>query len=230
MKIIDALLDAVFPRRCVLCRQVLETKEESGLCALCRWEDYRCPNPETERGRSSLIYEDRLQQAIYRLKYEGMKDYAACMAHWMMEEGGRWAAEKHFDCLTAVPLAEKRMKSRGYNQAEEIARALSRLCRVPYRNLLVRVQETRPQSGLGEMMRRQNVAQAFETAEAEIVPRRICLIDDIMTTGSTLEACMQTLNNRWPDAEIWYWVLTVRESEQISANFLQGTLDNLTGV
>lgn len=213
----DAILNAAFPKRCVLCRSVLDPAEERGLCELCRWQDYRNESPldEEGQGRCSLVYEDRLQQAIYRMKYGGCRLYGRYFARWMAEEGADWAAQMGFDRMTAVPLAKKRMKSRGYNQAEVIARELSRLCRVPYEELLERQRETGPQQGLGVELRRKNVSGAFVVKECREEFRRICVVDDIYTTGSTTAECIRVLKERWPGSEIWYWTLAQRDQKEI---------------
>lgn len=213
----EAVLDAVFPKRCVLCRRVINGKSKSGLCELCRWQDFRCESPvdDGENVRCSFLYEDQLQQAIYRMKYEGLRSYGRFFARWMYEEGGEWAAQMDFDWVVAVPLAKARLKSRGYNQAEEIARELSRLCRVPYVEVLERVKDTRPQRGLNEELRRQNVARAFAVRECEETPVRICLVDDIYTTGSTTTECIRVLQERWPGVQVYCWVLARRNIERM---------------
>lgn len=216
-KMFERVVDLIFPRRCVLCHRVIGLADELGLCELCRWQDFQneMPLDEEEKGRCSLIYEDRLQQAIYRMKYNNCRSYGTYFARWMAQEGAEWASQIGFDRMTAVPLAKKRMKSRGYNQAEVIARELSRLCRVPYMELLERRKETRPQQGLGEELRRQNLAGAFAVRECEDDLKRICVVDDIYTTGSTTQECIRVLRERWPDAEIWYWTLARRNIERI---------------
>ena len=212
--IASKILDAVFPRRCVLCHRVIGPEHEQGLCHLCQWQDYQNQQPldEEGKGRCSLVYEDQLQRAIYRMKYNGCRSYGLYFARWMAEEGAAWAAHTGFDRMTAVPLAKKRMKSRGYNQAEVIARELCRLCRLPYGELLERKKETRPQQGLGEELRRQNLAEAFVVRESHEELRRICVVDDIYTTGSTAAECIRVLRERWPGAQIWYWALARRNS------------------
>ena len=213
----EAVLDAVFPKRCVLCRRVIDPKTETGLCELCRWQDFvnEQPMEDSKIVRCGFVYEDQLQQAIYRLKYEGCRAYGQFFARWMYEEGAEWAAKMDFDRVVAVPLAKKRLKNRGYNQAEVMARELARLCRVPYGELLERVKDTRPQRGLSEELRRQNVSRAFAARECEVVPRRICLVDDIYTTGSTMTECIRVLREKWPGVEVYCWVLARRNIERL---------------
>ena len=201
----------------MLCGRLIDVPNPLGLCDLCRWQDYQNDQPldTEEKGRCSLIYEERLQQSLHRMKYNGRKAYGLFFAAWMAEEGKEWAEQMNFDRMTAVPLAKKRMKSRGYNQAEVIARELSRLCRVPYEELLVRRRETRVQKGLGQRLREKNMEGAFEVKLFEGELKRICVVDDIYTTGSTLRECICVLRERWPEAEIWYWTLTRRNIERI---------------
>jgi ComF family protein len=192
-----------------------EKQRESALCSLCRWQDYQNPQAEGPEGRCALLYEERLREAIRQLKYEGKKAYGAYFARWMLEEGGSWAAEQGFDRMTAVPLARSRMRLRGYNQAEVIARELSRLCRVPYEELLERRRETEAQSALGAAMRGHNMEGVFAVRPGSRTPRHICLVDDIYTTGSTVRACREALEQAWPEVRVTYWVLAGR----ISSNF-----------
>lgn len=209
------MLDLLFPPRCVLCGRLLNrnVKEqlENGLCELCDWQDYQNHQITAQDMHCSLIYEEHLQRAIQRLKYEGKKQYGIYFARWMMAEGRDWAATQNFDRMTAVPLARKRMKSRGYNQAEVIARELSRICRISYEELLERKRETCPQSHLNAQQRRENMREVFAVKEAQ-APKHVCLIDDIYTTGSTLQACREALLKKWPDVKVHYWVLAGRNS------------------
>lgn len=215
----NRMADWIFPPRCILCGQLLERKDEKqrqgALCSLCRWQDYQNQKARREEGRCALLYDDRLREAIRRLKYEGKKTYAIYFARWMMEEGRSWAEQQGFDRMTAVPLAKKRMQSRGYNQAEVMARELSRLCRVPYEELLERRHETEAQSSLGAAMRERNMHGVFTARESGQMPRHICLVDDIYTTGSTVRACREALVQKWPEVRVTYWVLAGR----ISSNF-----------
>lgn len=119
------LLDLLFPPRCVLCRRVLEKRNDLGLCRWCTAKEYAHPEPVQPEGRCSFLYEERMQDALRRLKYEGRKEYGVYFARWMYQEGQRWAETQGFDRMTAVPLAAVRLQSRGYNQAELIARELS---------------------------------------------------------------------------------------------------------
>jgi len=102
--------------------------------------------------------------------------------------------EERFDCLTAVPLHWRRRWWRGFNQADLLARDVSRRTGIPVENALRRGRATETQAGLSNTARRRNVAAAFRCARPRAVAgKRILLIDDVMTTGSTGAACAQTL-------------------------------------
>lgn len=205
------LLDYLFPPRCMLCHSVMENQTELGLCPDCHFEDYINQAFQTAEGHVSFLYEDRLQQAIYRMKYSGQKQYGRFFAHWMAAEGKDWAAEKDFACVTSVPLAKSRRKNRGYNQAEEIARELGRLCRLPYMELLERTKDTLPQKSLGQAMRSSNLAGAFKVRDdVKEMPLHVCLIDDIYTTGSTIGECRNAILEAFPGTRVSFWVLAGR--------------------
>ena len=203
------LVDYLFPPRCVLCHQIMENQTELGICPNCSYEDYLNEEFQMPDGRISFLYEDRLQRAIYRMKYGGQKQYGRFFARWMAAEGGDWTAQQGFTCVSSVPLANSRRKSRGYNQAEIIAKELGRLCRLPYVDLLERTKETLPQKNLGEAMRQENLKGAFRVREdIQEVPLHVCLVDDIYTTGSTVEACAGVLQQAGVE-EIYYISLCI---------------------
>ncbi len=98
-----------------------------------------------------------------------------------------------------IPLHRKRMRQRGYNQAELIARELGRLLEIPVRpRLLVRCVNTRPQKELNDKERKNNLKKAFKIGENGVQLECVLLVDDIYTTGSTMNGAAQTLK----DAEI----------------------------
>ena len=109
--------------------------------------------------------------------------------------------EHQFDVITPLPLHRWRHGIRGYNQAAEIARPLGRSCQKPVRHLLRRVRRTRPQSGLDASSRRKNLRGAFK-ARATLMPESVLLVDDVMTTGATLNEAAATLRRAGVDTVI----------------------------
>jgi ComF family protein len=160
------------------------------LCRLCRANFYAF-----ERARSFAYYNDALAGAIVLLKYEEVTR----LGHWFAErlaEVIRNAGEEfQADAVVPVPLHPDRQRERGYNQAELIARPLSRLLHLPLATkALVR---TKPRPGVLRLTRKQRweaVRGAFEPLRSSQVDnRRVLLLDDVFTTGATLDACSRAL-------------------------------------
>ena len=98
------------------------------------------------------------------------------------------------DLITAVPISKKRMKERGYNQSELIARKIAKIMEVPYMNLLLKNQETKRQSELSRIERMINIQNSFDfNNKYDIKGKKILLIDDVFTTGSTVNECSKVL-------------------------------------
>jgi len=223
--VLEWLIDLVYPRRCVLCRQIPDRKDErfreTGLCPWCREADYRLTEAERTSLPEDVIccfrYEDRLRDALMGLKYEGLKESGVYFARWMVREGQSFPklAEAFDECslIVPVPLSEKRRRERGYNQAGVIGDELGRLIGKPCAEILKRTKDTKAQKNLGEIMRRRNLSGAFAPDEDVIrtvsdVPAskdgKLCLLllDDIYTTGATLDSCREVLRERFPEAGI----------------------------
>ena len=211
MKIGETLVRWLYPDQCALCGRIITEEGKEGLCAYCDPELFRIPwkeNPGKERTRASFRYEGRLRSAISALKYKGRKSFGAIFAAWMLEDEKAADYIRGFDLLTSVPVSKKRLKNRGYNQAELIARSLSERTGVPYEELLVRVRNTKALKGMDKTERIKALQAAFAPAEGvkdrlsghmgEKGPLRVLLIDDICTTGSTLEECAGVLEEAFP--------------------------------
>jgi ComF family protein len=144
------------------------------------------------RLRSAAAYEGPLEMAIQRFKYQGWRRLAGPLALLMAErlviEGlaARWAV--------AVPLHTSRLRQRGFNQSELLVRELRRrLSLLTPPGELVRTRATPPQVGHDRRWRLDNVRDAFEWRGAPLDARSVLLIDDVATTGATLEACAAAL-------------------------------------
>ena len=136
-------------------------------------------------------YEGPLEKAIHRFKYEGWRALAAPLAELLVD---RLTETAPAPLLVAVPLHRRRMRTRGYNQSELLAaqlRAGLGLAAPPGR--LVRLRDTPPQVGLDRMHRRFNVAGAFAWQGPSLAGRPIVVVDDVTTTGATLDACAAPL-------------------------------------
>ncbi len=158
-----------------------------GPCARCR----RQP-PAFLAARSALVYEGAAREAVHALKYRGLSALAASMAAPMAECLQAWSPP--VEAIVPAPLAGRRRRTRGYNQSELLAREVSRSAGLPLAlRALVRRRAGPPQArAAGEAARRQNVAAAF--APGPDVPKGgLLLIDDVLTSGATLDACARAL-------------------------------------
>ncbi len=184
-----AAIDSPAPPRCRRCGQSLSTP--SGICATCRVHP-----PTTTRILFAAWHEGPAREAIHALKYKGQRHIAPVLAHLLAEQLQRDADAAHagaFDLITCVPLHPARKAERGYNQAELLARETARLTRRRYLDTLDRVRATADQVGLDPAARRANVQGAFAAAPSRVSGRNVLLVDDVCTTGATLDACATAL-------------------------------------
>ena len=209
----------LFPRRCPICDQALPAGQEAvcGACRQyvsplaediprCRKcgkpledEEEYCLDCQGKRtsydyGYGAYLYDSRMQEAVGRLKYNGRKEYARIFAREMYERYGAWMKKTGAQALIPVPVHRKRYRQRGYNQSALLARELSRYSGIPvWEDYLLRVRDTLPQKDLSPGERKQNLVGAFQIdpVQLELKPKPECviIIDDIYTTGSTIDAC-----------------------------------------
>jgi ComF family protein len=141
---------------------------------------------------SAAAYEGPLERAIHRFKYEGWRVLAPVLAGFVLEHLS--AEARPGLAVVAVPLHPRRRRARGYNQSELLARELrARLGLAAPRGRLVRVRDTPPQVGLDRPRRRENVAGAFAWRGPALAGRPFVVVDDVATTGATLESCAAAL-------------------------------------
>ncbi len=204
------LLDLLLPPRCggcgglgawlcPSCRSAVRAPEEP-LCPRCGVElasrgahcACRARLRALARLRSAALYEGPLERALHRFKYEGWRALASPLASLLAE---RLAVEGlSAGAVTAVPLHPRRRRQRGYNQADLLARELRRQLRLPGpAGALLRLRETPPQVGQDRLRRQTNVAGAFGWRGSPLAGQPLLLVDDVATTGATLEACAAAL-------------------------------------
>ena len=127
------------------------------------------------------------------LKYGSRKEYAFPLALMAADALGQWLKETNADILVPVPVHRERLMTRGYNQAELIAEGISLLTGIPVeKKLLVRERRTRVQKELTAAERAANLQNAFRT-QGQLSGRTAVIVDDIYTTGATMEACTEAL-------------------------------------
>jgi ComF family protein len=160
------------------------------------------------RLRSAAAYEGPVEKALHRFKYEGRRPLRRPLALLLAE---RLAVEGlAAEAVTWVPLHPARKRRRGYNQAELLGRELARLCGLPALAGLVRLRDTPPQVGLDRLRRQANVAGAFHWEGPELGRRSLVLVDDVATTGATLDACAAALKAAGAGPVIGFTVARVK--------------------
>lgn len=221
----QAFCDQLVPPSCPICRA--PTARLPGLCGPC-WSENSfiegpvCARtglplpfdlgPETvspaalarppafDRARAAFRYEDRGAMLVKRLKFGDAQEYAPLLARMIWRAGQALLTEADF--LVPVPLHRARLRQRRFNQAAEIARALSVLCDVPVLpDLLTRTRNTQQQVGLTFKARQRNMRGAIAlklSYDDRIKGRRLVLIDDVYTTGATVNACARALRRAGP--------------------------------
>src|ERR1043166_512496 len=151
--------------------------------------------PAYQRARAAVRYDDVARTLVHALKYQDRTDLAPAMGRWMARAGEELLGQA--DVLVPVPLHWRRGGSRRYNQSGALARVISRQSGVKLASeALRRIRPTEQQIGLSRPQRAANVQGAFKVAperSAEIAGRRVVLIDDVLTSGATTDACARAL-------------------------------------
>jgi ComF family protein len=188
-KAVDLLVELVAPSRCASCGEA----SRALFCAA-------CGNPSSAPAEQLLglplitagLYAPPLQQAIRRYKYGGCPELARGLAALLSEPIGALELSER-DAFVPVPLHPKRLAERGYDQAALVARALARMHRARFvPRLLERVRDTSQQASLDRSNRDKNIEGAFRQRQA-FGSGRLVLVDDVLTTGATIRACLQAL-------------------------------------
>jgi len=214
------LLDSVLPPLCLGCNEIVA--EPGALCAAC-WPGFSfiaaphcacCGVPFAEdlgpgaqcgaclkrpprfrRARAALVYDDRSRGLVLPFKHGDRTDMARACGRWMAGAGGDLLADA--ELIAPVPLHWRRLFTRRYNQALLLARSVSRTSSARLApDLLRRARWTGSQAGLKAQERRTNVRRAFELHPrwtAAVKGKTVLLVDDVLTTGATVEACAQAL-------------------------------------
>lgn len=204
------LLDLLFPARCVNCNQV-----KGALCAACLTKVNRITSPTCARCghplafarsacpecrahpltitriQSAVWHDGVIREAIHALKYNRRRDVANRLAQLLCDEIAK--SDVTFDLITSVPLHPSRQAERGYNQAELLAQHTAHARNITYVGALQRIRATADQIGLDGRARRTNVADAFTAIPSLVHDKTVLLIDDVSTTGATLDACAVAL-------------------------------------
>lgn len=230
----NRIFDFLFPKRCVFCDRLLPWGQRSQICEDCHvedwiWKGHRCKicsRPVNVQGmvcRSCLIhqiqipgyslfpYRGEVKSSIHRFKYEGEKTYGIEYGNLLFRYAGECLAGA--SALIPIPVHRKRLRKRGYNQAKVMAETLSRLSGIPCMEMLQRVRATKVQNALSAVGRRKNLEGAFAVEEEKIPDGDLILIDDIYTSGSTIEVAAAALSEVFPERKIRFLTLAMAVSD-----------------
>jgi ComF family protein len=183
---------------CVRCALPLHHSDTSSLCGRCLRR-----SPYFDRSVVPFKYAYPLDHLIRGLKFRERLSYGRVCGSLFAQVWRAHCSEPP-DILVPVPLGERRYRTRGYNQAQEIARTISRALAIPVRKDLVqRVRETSEQVGLKRKERRRNVRGAFVVSKA-LDAKRVAIVDDVVTTGSTVNEIARVLRRAGAEhVEVW---------------------------
>ncbi len=214
----ELLTDLIFPRRCPVCDGVVAFKKglihpecaggfkiigdircmkcgrplkhpEEELCVYCRRRSHAF-----DRGIALYHYDDAMSSSIFRYKYGNRQEYAEYFSREMVRLLSREIRRLSPQGLTCIPLSRKRYRKRGYNQAALLSSGIGVLTGIPvYNDLLIRVRDTLPQKTLDSAGRIKNLKKAFKIARNDVKLNSIMVIDDIYTTGSTVDEAAAVL-------------------------------------
>lgn len=219
-KIWSSSLHAIYPELCLICQSEL-SEGESSICPLCfsdldftNFENFNESTPLDQLfwGRVQLSYSYTLlyysktnpsKKLLSALKYEHRQEVGEKFGRMIGEKLRDREELKDLDCLIPVPLHPKKEFLRGYNQSEMLAKGMSLSLHIPYyTNYLKRNEHSKSQTSLGRFKRWDNVQEKFDFNSSLLKFKHIALVDDVITTGSTLESIVQKIQERNPSIKI----------------------------
>ncbi|MDO5407206.1 MAG: ComF family protein [Eubacteriales bacterium] len=234
-----SVIDLLFPRRCPVCGDIVQPQGalicpaclpklspvRQPACRKCGKEvvgehaEY-CPDcmrhqRSFESGVALFNYNEAARASMVAVKYKNRREYLDFYAEAADYRFRRTVAGWQADALIPVPVHPSRRRTRGFNQAEELAKRLGRRWKIPVETeLLIRCRKTAPQRELNPQERLKNLQKAFAVhpsgAARGSIPQRVILVDDIYTTGSTMEACTRVLKEAGVQ-EVHFIVLCIGE-------------------
>lgn len=208
-----SLTDLLFPPKCAFCGAFLPVGKEKMVCDDCVQqlplvETPACPSCGCDvrfcrcRHQRNLYegvvapfyFHGLIRESIHRFKFRGRSDYAHLYAGAMQKCVEREYEDIRFDGIQAVPMTEEKRLERGYNQAALLAEDLAERMEIPYINVMIKRKDTSSQHNLGFFEREHNLEDAYRVLESGPIRNKcILLVDDVKTTGSTLNECAYTL-------------------------------------
>jgi competence protein ComFC len=201
MGLLNKILDLLYPPRCVMCHGLLEP-DFSLICPTCEKAIHHTCNGGARTGIrfsvcvSPVYYQDVVRDAVIHLKFHGKTAGVPLFASWMaacVQEN----LANCYDLVTWVPVSRRRLRKRGYDQARLLAEAMAAQLEKPLVRTLVKRVHNPAQSGIADSVQRaENVRNVYALADPrQIAGKRILLVDDVITTGATLESSASVLKD-----------------------------------
>jgi len=209
--VFNYIIDLFFPKVCAGCHTILITNE-TVFCTVCRHElpltqyhlDSKNEAVKKFYGKiaiehaSALLYFNKkgiVQELIHNLKYKGHEEIGTVLGNWYAEDLKELALETPFDVVIPVPLHPKKFRERGYNQVTTFGKALSKGLKIGYNDaVLYRKKYSKTQSKKNLVGRSENIENIFDVIfTEENKNKHFLIVDDVLTTGATLEACSKAL-------------------------------------
>jgi competence protein ComFC len=224
----ENILHLIYPNLCLNCENEL-SKFEDEICTIClnevKYTSFENYQVETNLNKLfwgriklestfSLFYfeKDKISQKIlHQIKYKGKQDFAKKMGLLMAERlKSNPSLFETVDALIPIPLHNKKLYIRGYNQSELIANGLSEGLEIPSdTNFLSRIVHSESQTKQGRFKRWDNIVEAFHVNPNPNSYKHIALIDDVVTTGSTLESCVKLIQEQFPEMKVSIFSLAI---------------------
>lgn len=238
--IIEELINLIYPRRCPICDNVLQSQ---GIlcCEECKGKlkyvkepfCMKCGKPvendnveycfdcskkekHFKSGRAVFIYDKCMKNSIAGFKYKGKREYGEFYGNEIVKYLGDYINSLDVDVIIPVPIHKERYKTRGYNQADVIAKYVGKKLNIPViSNALIRKVNTVAQKKLDNKQRNKNLANAFEVnlkdSELENI-NKVLIIDDIYTTGATIDSCAKSLIGK-KKIEVYFVTLSIGQGK-----------------
>lgn len=207
-----SVINLFFPKVCYACSNYLSDNEDT-ICINCRHDlpvtEFHFNDDDTVkkvlRGRAKIEHATALfryekkgpvQQLIHGLKYKGYKHIGELLGDWLGGELNEVNAYQNIDMVIPVPMHIKKLKKRGYNQVEKFGQHIAKALNAEYvDDVLVKISDTKSQTTKGRLARWNNNNEVFAIKNIlKIEGKHVLLVDDIITTGATLEACSSALS------------------------------------
>ena len=230
------ILELLYPVRCPVCHEILKGK--NGICPDCRKRLHYIKEPKCkkcgkqiekaeqeycrdctrfghsfDRGAAVFAYDDIMRRSISMFKYHNRREYAKVYAVEMYRHCRHFLKQAAPEVILPVPVHPLKKRERGFNQAELVAKELGKLMNIPVdTKYLFRKEKTTPQKELTRQQRKANLRQAFDVQKKGKYYQRVLLIDDIYTTGATIDGISEILRENQTNIIFFLTICVGRDS------------------